>query len=189
MTENSPKLSPSRIARREKILDVAEDLFIQNGIRTTTMEKIAADANMSKVTVYGYFSDKNTVFQAVAKRLSERMMEAVENALSTDTPLQVKVTSALVDKHKIIFDVVRKSKFSQEIFEAKNQYARPLFQDLDHKIESLIAGILEDEYLEEAHAKSIARLLFGASTGIANHSKNSTEMSKDIRKLVCSILG
>ncbi|MFM9936800.1 MAG: TetR/AcrR family transcriptional regulator [Novosphingobium sp.] len=54
-----------RAAQRETVLDAAEALFLAQGFRATPIEAIAETASMSKVTVYGYFRDKDAVFVAV----------------------------------------------------------------------------------------------------------------------------
>ncbi|MBO4530355.1 MAG: TetR/AcrR family transcriptional regulator [Paludibacteraceae bacterium] len=47
------------IESREKITRGALDLFLSHGIKTVTMDKIAAALSMSKRTIYEQFSDKD----------------------------------------------------------------------------------------------------------------------------------
>ncbi len=59
---------PRDSAKRDAILDAAHALFFARGIEASTMEDIAAAAGVSKVTVYGHFGDKLTLFEACVRR-------------------------------------------------------------------------------------------------------------------------
>lgn len=54
---------PSRSARkRVAILNAARDLFLQHGYLGTSMDDVAAEAKVSKQTVYKHFGDKRRMF-------------------------------------------------------------------------------------------------------------------------------
>lgn len=186
MKNKTVAVSPLRLARREKILDAAELLFINQGFRATTMERVSAKARISKVTLYGYFQDKDHLFEAVAVRVAERLLGAVRTALSQSGDLEFIIADALNHKHQIVWDLVRGSAFSDELFAAKTEYADGTFADLDKQIESEITRALLERKI--ANAKSRARLLFGASTGIANRAKSKKQLATDISILVRSLL-
>jgi TetR/AcrR family transcriptional repressor of mexJK operon len=64
--KESPKRGrPVDITKRDDILRVAGELFMQNGFAQTSMDQIAQKAGMSKLTLYTRFKDKNTLFTAV----------------------------------------------------------------------------------------------------------------------------
>ncbi|MGQ0738117.1 MAG: TetR/AcrR family transcriptional regulator [Bacteroidota bacterium] len=50
---------------KERILNRAEELFMQFGIRSVSMDDIANHLGMSKKTLYLYFADKDELVQAV----------------------------------------------------------------------------------------------------------------------------
>lgn len=179
-------LSPVKAARRDKILDAAERLFVQQGFRGTTMEAIAEAVAMSKVTVYGYFKDKDAVFAAVAERLSHRLLAAVSAALDAQACVQESVAAALIAKHSIIFDLVRTSPFSSELFAAKDRIVEEIFARLDRNIEALLAARLAADGIEGPG--QTARIAFRAAQGIANHSANIDEAGRDIRVLVYALI-
>ena len=179
-------LSPLRLARREKILDVAELLFADQGFRATTMESVAAKAGVSKVTLYGYFHDKDVLFGAVANRVAERLLDAVRTALRQPGEIEFIVADALKRKHQIVWDLVRGSAFSTELFAAKTEFASAKFADLDARIEAEIARALQERKVTAA--KATARLLFGAATGIANRAASKKQLGKDISAVVKALL-
>jgi len=50
---------------KERILEKATDLFMRYGIRSITMDEIAAQLGISKKTIYQYFTDKDAMVEAV----------------------------------------------------------------------------------------------------------------------------
>ncbi|WP_163510511.1 TetR/AcrR family transcriptional regulator [Fodinicola acaciae] len=67
------ELGPAELARgrtalkRRQITDAALALFLRNGYDKTSMDQIAADAGVSKQTVYKQFADKETLFEEIAR--------------------------------------------------------------------------------------------------------------------------
>jgi len=50
------------------VLDAAVDLFLADGFDRTSMDAVAAQAGVSKTTVYAHFGDKVELFHAVTER-------------------------------------------------------------------------------------------------------------------------
>jgi len=62
------KPRPDRDARREAILDVAAEVFLEEGFDAASMSTIAAKVGGSKSTLYNYFKSKEEIFQAHIER-------------------------------------------------------------------------------------------------------------------------
>ena len=63
---------------KERILLKAEELYLQYGIRSVSMDDIANNLGMSKKTLYQYFADKDELVEAVVERhISEIQMDCV----------------------------------------------------------------------------------------------------------------
>jgi TetR/AcrR family transcriptional repressor of mexJK operon len=60
-----------REARRAAVLDAAVGLFGQRGFTATSIEAVAAEAGVTKRTVYAHFTDKTGLFVAAVDRLHE----------------------------------------------------------------------------------------------------------------------
>lgn len=179
MSPSETRLSPLKHARRDKLLDVAERLFIAQGFRATTMEGLAEAAGLSKVTVYGYFPDKDAAFQAVAIRLAERLKAAVLAALGQAGPLADRVSAALTAKHGMVFDLVRTSPFAAELLSRKADLPH-IFVALDAELTQAIAAETGDD--------DLAKLLFDAAMGIADGAASRAGMERDIKRLVSRLL-
>jgi TetR/AcrR family transcriptional repressor of mexJK operon len=74
---------PGRSARkRQDIIDTATALFLRYGYHSTSMDQIAADAGVSKQTVYKNFADKEQLFSEIVLGVT-RNSEAIISELTS----------------------------------------------------------------------------------------------------------
>ena len=73
---------------KDRILNHAQNLFLRNGIKSVSMDDIAADMAMSKKTLYKWFENKDQIVQAGMSKLLDgtqcectNMMEAATSAI------------------------------------------------------------------------------------------------------------
>lgn len=59
-------------SRREQLLDTAVNLFYRNGYHATGIDKILAEANVSKPTLYKHFRSKDELIIAALRRWDEQ---------------------------------------------------------------------------------------------------------------------
>ena len=71
---------------RQKLVDVARQLFAKNGIANTTMNDIAKASGKGRRTLYTYFKSKDDVYYAVIEaeleRLSDKLDEVAAKKIS-----------------------------------------------------------------------------------------------------------
>ena len=85
--EISPRESKGeRTARR--ILDVAEDLFAQQGYEGTSLRQIAAGAGIKEPGLYNHFAGKQALYEAVLHRALNPMVEAMSTHLDDASRLK-----------------------------------------------------------------------------------------------------
>jgi TetR/AcrR family transcriptional regulator, mexJK operon transcriptional repressor len=65
----------------DRILDVAERLFLGHGFGATSIEAVAKHAGISKRTFYHRFSGKERLFEAVVRRLIDRWMPPFDTGM------------------------------------------------------------------------------------------------------------
>ena len=70
-----------RTARREAILDAAQELIAEQGYHGMRMDGVADAAELSKGTLYLYFENRDALCAAVATRLIDRLLPFIESAL------------------------------------------------------------------------------------------------------------
>lgn len=57
---------------KERILEKAHELFMRYGVRSVSMDDIAAQLGMSKKTLYQYYTDKEELVDAVLSEMLEK---------------------------------------------------------------------------------------------------------------------
>lgn len=69
--------------RREQLIGVARTLFAQRGFEGTSVEEIAATAQVSKPVVYEHFGGKEGLYAVVVDREVRRLHDMIRTALTT----------------------------------------------------------------------------------------------------------
>jgi AcrR family transcriptional regulator len=78
-------------SRREAILEVALEVFLEAGFERASMAQIAQRVGGSKATLYGYFPSKEALFVAVAHAASGEHMEQTVAELMSESPDRVEL--------------------------------------------------------------------------------------------------
>ena len=79
-------------AKRKAIIAAAARSFFEHGFSATSIEQIAADAGVSKVTVYNQFGDKQALFSASVEAECER----IRDRFIMDIPQGVSLRASLL---------------------------------------------------------------------------------------------
>ena len=85
---------PKDLGKRAAILEAAKQLFAREGFNGVSMDQIAAEAGVSKLTVYSHFGDKDALFAAAVKAKCEEMLP--------DTLFELELTGSVRDQLKAI---------------------------------------------------------------------------------------
>jgi len=83
---------PKDSAKRAAILAAAAELFAQEAFETVTMEVVAAQAGVSKMTVYSHFTDKETLFETIVTSVSDEMIRAFPAPEQSNEQLDERLT-------------------------------------------------------------------------------------------------
>lgn len=76
--------------RRNRILEAARERFLHYGYKKTTMDEIAADAAISKATLYAQFSNKEDILIHLMEQEARNLQrELYHKAKHLDDPVQV----------------------------------------------------------------------------------------------------
>jgi TetR/AcrR family transcriptional repressor of mexJK operon len=107
----SAEAGVGRTARKRRaILDAATRLFLRDGYRNTSMDQVAADAEVSKQTVYKQFADKEQLFREIVLGVtgnSQAIASELTIALrASETTTGEQLASALTDSARRYIDGV-----------------------------------------------------------------------------------
>lgn len=76
-----PPLPPDAVPARERILRTAHDLFYRDGVRATGVDRVIAEAGVTKVTFYRHFPSKHALVLAFLARRHDDWIAAFEATL------------------------------------------------------------------------------------------------------------
>ncbi|NPU94502.1 MAG: TetR/AcrR family transcriptional regulator [Gammaproteobacteria bacterium] len=79
---------PKDLAKRKAILEAAKRLFVRNGYGNSSMDAIAAEAGVSKLTVYSHFTDKENLFAAAVKSKCEEQLPSLFFEFNQHSPIR-----------------------------------------------------------------------------------------------------
>lgn len=81
----------------ERIVATAENLFYSNGYRATGVDKIAAEAGVTKKTLYEHFSSKTDLVLAALRHRDALYLDWLQNALENPASTQRSAFLVLFD--------------------------------------------------------------------------------------------
>lgn len=76
------------IRTREKLIEVARQLFLKKGVENTTMNDIAEASEKGRRTIYTYFKNKKEIYNAVIEQQSDNIVMRLRDvACLNESPL------------------------------------------------------------------------------------------------------
>ena len=94
---------------RQKLIEVARELFAHKGLESTTMNYIAAASGRGRRTLYTYFRSKEEIYYAVIEEELERLSEKMDEVLSMNVEPEEKVFTLIYSHLNIIKDTVARN--------------------------------------------------------------------------------
>lgn len=91
---------------RDKLIEVARQLFVHKGIENTTMNDIANASDKGRRTIYTYFKNKREIYNAVVDRESEHLVARLRRVVESPLPPAEKLRTYLETRFDIVKDAV-----------------------------------------------------------------------------------
>jgi len=158
---------------KEKILDISEELFLNYGLKSISMDDISKQLGMSKKTVYQYIDNKKDLVEQVIQRYIGKEASLV-NELHSEA-------SDAIDEYlgiaRHILIVLRKMK-PTIIYDLKKYYPESWnlietlhFQFIENSIKRNIEkGIKEELYRNDINAEIISKLYITKNVAMSDES-------------------
>jgi len=70
--------------KRAEILRAARPILLRDGLGGTTLDRVAAEGRISKMTLYRHFPSKEALFEGLVTAMCDYMREGLENAPSAN---------------------------------------------------------------------------------------------------------
>ncbi|HIV83581.1 TetR/AcrR family transcriptional regulator [Marseilla massiliensis] len=107
----------SILKTRQKLVDIARQLFAKKGIEGTTMNDIAVASGKGRRTLYTYFKSKEDVYYAVIESELERLSDKLDEVAAKKTSPQDKIIELIYTHLSMIKEtVVRNGNLRAEFF-------------------------------------------------------------------------
>jgi AcrR family transcriptional regulator len=130
---------------RNRLLDAAEQVFIDRGFHGTSVDEVAESAGYSKGAVYSNFEDKDELFLAVLERRVDSRALAIEAGVPTDDAIgdqAVQAGTAFVD---VFLEQSQWSLLLMEFatYSARHPHLRERFAARNHQMREAIVTLID----------------------------------------------
>lgn len=149
--------------RREQLLDVSRRLFAEKGFEGTSVEEIAARAQVSKPVVYEHFGGKEGMYAVVVDREIQALTGALTGALEAGGHPQVLVERtalALLEYIETSTDGFRILVRDSPVAQSTGTFSS-LIGDVATQVEHLLAAQFKRRGLDPRNAPIYAQMLVG----------------------------
>lgn len=122
--------------KKKRLLEKSEELFWKYGYSAVTIDKIADEAGISKMTIYKYFHSKEDLFIVVFTRSVEYHMEKIKEIIGEKYHTIEKIESmynysmGLTKEYPDILlrDIIEKKSILEKVSEIKLERGLPIWQ-------------------------------------------------------------
>jgi len=111
-----------------QIVSTSKSLFWKFGIKRVSIEEICQEANVSKMTFYKYFSNKNELVKHLLRKITEDALKDYNNIMNQEIPFKEKV------KQSIQLKLDGTNELSQEFYEDLHKNADPEIMEFFNQI-------------------------------------------------------
>ena len=94
---------------REKLIEVARQLFAHKGVENTTMNDIASASEKGRRTIYTYFKSKRDIYNAVVKNESELIVERLSVIPAQEVSPEEKLMNFIFVRFEAIKELVTRN--------------------------------------------------------------------------------
>src|SRR5688572_13213766 len=70
---------------RQQIIDAAREVFLARGVSRSTLEHIAAQANVTRGAVYWHFKNKTEIFHALRDQVFLPLIDRMDDTLAVES--------------------------------------------------------------------------------------------------------
>lgn len=149
--------------RREQLIEVSRGLFADKGFDGTSVEEIAAKAQVSKPVVYEHFGGKEGVYAVVVDREVRRLLDIIRDSLTeAEGPKDMieLATLALLDYVDTQTDGFRILVRDSNIGTSSGSFAS-ILSDVASQVEDILVTAFKNRKLDHRAAPIYAQMLTG----------------------------
>jgi AcrR family transcriptional regulator len=153
-------------ATRRALVEVAEQLFTEHGYAATSLDAIAAGADVTKGALYHHFSGKQAIFEAAFERVESRATSGIAQATEghrdpwdrARAGLRAFLAAAQEPGYRQVVVSDGPSVLGHERY--REQEERSTYAIVDEIVRSVLTA--DDARLDDAMLDTFTRIFFGA---------------------------
>ena len=152
------------IKTREKLIEVARQLFAHKGIENTTMNDIANASDKGRRTIYTYFKNKKEIYNAVIEQESEQMVSQLREILQLNISPVEKLRRFLEIRFALISDFLSQGESIKRFFGLDIKRVEKIRKLASEKENEILRSIIDDGinqgFFDESQCKYFESLQF-----------------------------
>ena len=137
--QNQNLLNVMNASKQQIIIDVAYRLFREQGFSAVSVGSICAEAAVSRVTFYKYYSGKNALLQEIVTEQKNRVRAEFENLLARQCSLR-EAAEAVFALQKQSFEELYSAAFLRDIEENTDLELERFFHELNEEKYAFMRG-------------------------------------------------
>ncbi len=151
----------SSAERREQLIEVARSLFADRGFDATSVEEIAARAQVSKPVVYEHFGGKEGLYAVVVDREVRTLLEGVRGSLTSGRQRELIEQAALalldyIENHTDGFRILARD----SVGTTGGSFAT-ILSDVASQVEGILINEFKKQGLDPKTAPMYSQMLVG----------------------------
>ncbi len=151
------------------LLDKSKELFLKYGYNAITVDRIANQAGISKMTIYKYFNSKEDLFMEVIRKDIEyqanEIMKAISESGSSIERIEIlyNYSTNMAKNYSLVLirDIMEKKSIVDKVTEIKKNFMLPIF-------EFIISEGIRNEEIRELDMGFISELLMNLPKALLN---------------------
>lgn len=166
-----------RLARKEAIIDAAEEVITLKGFKNSTMDEIADKAELGKGTLYLYFNSKTTIYLSICDRGSKLLNRKMSKVIT----MNIKGIEMVKELGHVYLDFIKSNPI---YFNAFNFFESALSEDklvesaivddlqqhgveaMTYVVRALQIGMQDGSIRDSYDPKELGIIFWGASRGV-----------------------
>ena len=137
--------------RRDQLVEAAIRTFVRFGARKTSMADVAAEAGVSRQTLYDLFGTRDELIVRSILHVTERNLDGVREALTRRGSLSERLDAYFEGTVVRSFELLENAGDAEDLLGGHNEAGRGAIAESHRRHETLVRGILE------RHGPALAR--------------------------------
>ncbi len=154
--------------RRRQLLDVAQEVFAEQGFHATSMDDVAEAAGVSKPVLYQHFDSKRRLYSELLEDVGQQLLDAIASATSAAATPRQQVENGFV----AYFRFVQQRRSAFRLLFGGGSRRDEEFADSVRRVQDAIAeaiAVLIEADIDPAHRLLLAQGIVGLAEGTARY--------------------